>query len=66
MVREYLSISEVAEMLGVSHRTIRRRLNSIPGLVKIGSVYRFRATAIRQVLDSGTIELLGKDGENAR
>ncbi len=55
MIREYLSINEVAEMLSVSHRTIRRRLHRIPGLVKIGSVYRFKAVALRQALDNGEL-----------
>jgi len=56
---EYLTSTQLAEMLNVSKRFIvkHRCTGKIPGVVKIGSVYRFKRSAIEKRMFTGQLLL---------
>jgi excisionase family DNA binding protein len=57
--KEYLTTEELADYLNMSKKFIirHRETGRIPGIVKIGRVYRYRRIEIEKRLLSGTLLL---------
>jgi excisionase family DNA binding protein len=56
---EYFSVRELANYLNCSEKFIRKHIESrrLPGMVKIGRVYRFRKSDVEKKLLSGQLLL---------
>lgn len=59
MEQEFLTVKELAAYLNCSEKFIRRHIESrrLPGMVKIGRVYRFRKSDVEKKLLSGQLLL---------
>lgn len=65
--KQYLKSRELAELLGVSLRTVAnmRRRRQIP-YIQFGHVIRYKRNAVEAALKSFTIEEIGSASENKR
>lgn len=59
MEQEFLSVKQLANYLNCSEKFIRKHIESrrLPGMVKIGRVYRFRKSDVEKKLLSGQLLL---------
>jgi excisionase family DNA binding protein len=59
MEQEFLSVKQLANYLNCSEKFIRKHVASrrLPGMVKIGRVYRFRKSDVEKKLLSGQLLL---------
>jgi len=59
MEQEFLTVKELANYLNCSEKFIRKHLEGrrLPGMVKIGRVYRFRKSDVEKKLLSGQLLL---------
>jgi excisionase family DNA binding protein len=59
MEQEFLSVKQLADYLNCSEKFIRKYVESrrLPGMVKIGRVYRFRKSEVEKKLLSGQLLL---------
>lgn len=62
MEQEFFSVSELADYLNCSEKFIRKHIESkrLPGMVKIGRVYRFRKSDVEKRLLLGQLLLDSK------
>lgn len=56
---EFFSVQELADYLNCSEKFIRKHIESrrLPGMVKLGRVYRFRKSDVEKRLLSGQLLL---------
>ena len=54
---EFLTVKELANYLNCSEKFIRKHIESrrLPGMVKIGRIYRFRKSEVEKRLLSGRL-----------
>ncbi|NLL15367.1 MAG: helix-turn-helix domain-containing protein [Fibrobacter sp.] len=59
MEQEFLSVKQLADYLNCSEKFIRKYVERrrLPGMVKIGRVYRFRKSEVEKKLLSGQLLL---------
>lgn len=62
MEQEFLTVKELAAYLNCSEKFIRKHIESrrLPGMVKIGRIYRFRKSDVQKRLLSGQLLLDSK------